>query len=203
MKTSVTTIEVATQEFDSVITQVNTRVVPTVRDLPGFKGAYWFGDRSAGLIQAVEFFDSEENLLASNEQARRSTAEALSSISGRVTADEEYEVVATTGLHVNRTAQFCRSLVWQEDPLEIERAIRRIEEDVIPGVQQNPGFQGGFWLMDRLTGRSMGFTLWATAEHLRLSGDIGRKMRQGPIQRGLMQVLGLHEYEIVARDEAP
>jgi hypothetical protein len=207
MQANVTTVEVPAELFDAVAATVNTHIVPVMRNWSGFMGTYWFGDRSEGLVRAVVFFDSADASHASRDHGELSPVQsldaALSAVGGRVTIGEEYEVVAATGPHVSRTAQFCRSLAWQEDPQQIEHAIRHIEAGVIPGVRQNPGFQGGFWLMDRLTGGSMGFTLWDTVEHLQASGEVGRQMRRGPIQRGQMQVLGLHEDEIIARAEAP
>ncbi len=203
MHARVLTVEATPERFDEDISAMTSRVMRSVQASPGFMGAYWFGDRSTGIAVAVVFFNAENTLHASDDQGERIRHEVSSAVDVGVTGVEEYEVVAETGPTVSHTAQFCRSLAWQEDPRHIERAIRRINEGVMPGVRQNVGFQGGFWLVDRTTGRSVGFTLWDTAENLRTSGAIGRQMREEPVRRGEMRILGLQEYEVIARAETP
>lgn len=203
MHARVITVEVAPEQFDDSIATVTSRVMQPVQDTLGFQGAYWFGDRSTGRALAVVFFDTEDTLHARRAQGERSTHEATSAVGARLTGVDEYEVVAATGQNVSRTAQFCRSLAWQEDPQRVEQAIGRITEGVMPGVRQNAGFQGGFWLADRQTGRCVGFTLWDTAENLRSSGAVGRQVRAEPVRLGGMQILGVQEYEIIARAETP
>lgn len=209
MQAHVTDIEIPPDGIDAVAAAVDTQIVPALRDWPTFRGAYWFGDRAEGLVRAVVFFEAADASLASRDQnihgqrgPVQSQGAGLRAVDGRITAVDEYEVAATVGPQVHPTAQSCRSIVWQEDPQQIEQAIQRIETGVIPGVRQNAGFQGGFWLVERMSGRCMGCTLWDTLEHLRTSGEVGRQMRREPIQRGEMQVLGLHEYAILARAEA-
>ncbi len=209
MQTSVTTIEIPVERFDTIAAAVNAQIVPAMPKWPGFLGAYWLGDQSGGLVRAIVFSDGAGAAPAGSAQGKQDVRSpiqiqdaALRAVGGRVTSIEEYDVVATVGPRVSHTAKFCRSIAWQEDPQQIDLAIRRIETGVISGVRQNPGFQGGFWLVDRLSGRCMGFTLWDTAEHLQASGEVGRQMRRGPIQRGEMQVLGLQQYAILACAEA-
>lgn len=206
MQASVTTAEIPAERFDASTAAVNAQIVPAMPKWPGFLGAYWLGDRSGGLVRAIVFSDGEGAAPAGSAQGNQDVRSpiqiqdtVLRTAGGRVTSVEEYDVVATVGPRVCHTAQFCRSIAWQEDPQQIEQVIRRIETGVIPGVRQNPGFQGGFWLVDRVSGRCMGFTLWDTAERLQASGEVGRQMRREPIQRGEMQVLGLQHYAILAR----
>lgn len=179
MHARVIAVEAAPERFDEDIATVTSRVMRSVQASPGFKGAYWFGDRSQGLALAVVFFNAEDTLHTSYDQGERIRHEVSSAVGARVMGVEEYEVVAETGPTVSHTAQFCRSLTWQEDPQRIEHAIRRINEGVMPGVRRNAGFQGGFWLVDRKTGRSVGFTLWDTAENFRTSGEIRQANERG------------------------
>jgi hypothetical protein len=206
MQASVITVEIPAERFDALAATVHAQIVPAMRTWPGFLGSYWLGDQSEGLVRALVFADGAPTGSARGLQSSPSPLQiqdaTLRAVGGRITGMEEYEVVARVGPRVNPTAQFCRSILWQEDPQQIEQVIRRIETGVIPGVRQNPGFQGGIWLVDRLSGRYMGFTLWDTAEHLEASGDVGRETRREPIQRGEMQVLGLQQYSILARADA-
>ena len=203
MHARVITVEAPPERFEDAIAAVESRVIRSVQSSPGFRGAYWLGNRVTGLIRALIFFASEQYLHASREPGGRISSAATDAGAARVTGVEEYEVVAATGEAVSRPAQFCRSLAWQEDPSRMTPVLTRITEEVMPGVRQNAGFQGGFWLVDRLSGRCVGFTLWDTAEHLQTSGAVGREMRGEPVRRGEMAILDLQEYAILARAEPP
>lgn len=189
----VTTVEIDPDQLDAAIAAVHDHLVPDALKRAGLLGAYWFAERSESLLVRVDFFDTAERLRA----ARVDSATIYGG--GHVKAIDGYELVADSGPAISPTAQFCRSLVWQEDPNQFDQAVRRVKEHVLPGVRSNIGFQAGFWLIDRVTGRSAGFTLWDTSENLHTSGQIGRQVRREPIQQGDMQVHSLHEYEIVAR----
>jgi hypothetical protein len=199
MHASVFTIEIAPDRFEESIARVTSRALQPVQQAPGFTGAYWFGDRTKGLAVAVAFLNTADALPASRDQSEGLRTAVSSAPAARVM----YEVVAQTGPRVSRTAQFCRSLLWQEDPQRLTQAIERITKGVMPGVQQNVGFQGGFWLVERQTGRCLGCTLWDTAANLHTSGAVGRQMREEPIRRGDMHILSLQEYEVLARIETP
>lgn len=213
MQANVTNVKIPVQFFDTLAAIVNTQVVPAMRAWPGFRGAYWFGDRANGLVRAAVLFEAADQSQASHEHGDEhglgepkpfySQDAALRAVGGHDTSAEEYEVAVIVGLRINPSAQFCRSIVWQEDSQLVEQAIGRIEARIIPGVRQNPGFQGGFWLVNRLSGQCMACTLWDSAEHLEASGEVGRQMRRESIQRGEMQVLDLHQYAILARAQPP
>lgn len=203
------TAEISVERFDALAAAVHAQFIPAMRKLPDFRGAYWFGDQSEGLVRAVVFSDGASSAPAGSAQGQQDGPSplqiqdtGLAAVGGRITTVEVYDVVATVGPRVSHAAQFCRSIVWQENPQQSDQVIRRIETGVIPGVRQNAGFQGGFWMMDRPSGRYLGFTLWDTAEHLEASGEVGRQTRREPIQRGEMRVLGLSQYAILARAEA-
>jgi hypothetical protein len=191
MHAQVITLEIPPERRAEAAIAVEERTTHSVRSLPGFRGAYWLADDAEQLFRALLFSDAERG---------RGEGEWLPDLPGaRVRGAEAYEVVARVGARIIGTAAFCRSLVWQEDPGRIEQAIARVEGQVIPGVRRNAGFEGGFWLADRRTGRCAGFTLWDTAEHLATSGAVGRDLRREPARPGELTIVELREYSIVAR----
>lgn len=81
----------------------------------------------------------------------------------------------------------------------VEAGIKLIQETIIPQAKQIPGFQGGYWCMDRETGKGMAITLWGTLEALQASEEQVRQLReaaQEEVQAAPMQV---DVYEVVGQ----
>lgn len=111
--------------------------------------------------------------------------------------EEVYECVAIVGEPEAPAAAYCRSLAWQEQPADVAEAVRRLERFVIPGVQQNEGFQGGVWLADHGSGRCVGFTFWDSLRNFERSGAVGRALRREAEDSGGLQVRYLRNYVVV------
>jgi heme-degrading monooxygenase HmoA len=78
--------------IDGVIEQVESDVLPQLKDQDGFKGFTVLADRSSGRLIGISFWESEEALSGSEEvadQARQEAAETAGSPEPRV---ERYEV---------------------------------------------------------------------------------------------------------------
>jgi hypothetical protein len=70
---------------------------------------------------------------------------------------------------------------------------------VIPTVTQFAGFQGGFWLLDRSSGKGIGVTLFDTSENVQVSDDAARQLRERSAQAMNANLSQPHEYEVIAR----
>ena len=79
--------------IDQAKQMISERVVPAVRNFPGFLGGFWLFDREAGKGVGVTLFDSAENLKASREAAAGVRAQGVSQTGGRFSEFREYEVL--------------------------------------------------------------------------------------------------------------
>jgi antibiotic biosynthesis monooxygenase (ABM) superfamily enzyme len=79
--------------IDQAKQMISERVVPAVRNFPGFLGGFWLFDREAGKGVGVTLFDSAENLKASREAAAGVRAQGQSQTGGRFSEFKEYEVL--------------------------------------------------------------------------------------------------------------
>ena len=64
-------------------------------------------------------------------------------------------------------------------PEQLESLTRLMEEQVLPEVRVQPGFEGALGLVDPSTGQGMVITFWATPEDLaagEASGFVGRQI---------------------------
>ena len=90
----VTTIQGPPDRIDEAARRLQEHAVPFVRQLSGFKAAYWLADRRSGKALAVALWESEETMRASEveiEQRRRESAQA---IGATIQSVEEYEGIA-------------------------------------------------------------------------------------------------------------
>ena len=94
MHARVTVIEGSAERLDEVVGQVESDVLPILRQQRGFKGFTVIGDRGSGRILATSYWESEGDMQASEEAVRASrerAAETVGAAGGpRV---EHYEVL--------------------------------------------------------------------------------------------------------------
>jgi len=74
-----------------------------------------------------------------------------------------------------------------------------MQEQIIPEAKQIPGFQGGYWCMDRETGKSMAITLWESLEALEASEEFARKLREEAKQEVEAATMQVSVYEVVGQ----
>jgi hypothetical protein len=182
---------------------VEEQVIPAAEKLPGFLGGYWLADRQTGDGLTVTFFDSRENLDATTQRTDEIRTSATQAIGAEVISVELLEVIANTGDKVHRSATAARVIHFETEPSRVEDGIQNIKENVIPGVTQFAGFQGGFWLLDRGTGKGVGVTLFDTAESLHATDDTARQLRERSVQVTGGKISEPHEYEVIARALTP
>ncbi len=90
----VTTAQGPPDRFDEATRMIQEKVIPAVRQMSGFKSAYWMADRRTGKSLAVALWESEETMPASGaavEQRRKDAAQAEGATVQNV---ESYEVIA-------------------------------------------------------------------------------------------------------------
>jgi hypothetical protein len=81
-----------------------------------------------------------------------------------------------------------------------DERIKLIKETVIPRAKELAGFKGGYWLVDRATGKGLGVTLFESDAALRGSEEGAAQLRSLASGMGV-RFTGVEHYEVVA--EAP
>ena len=90
----VTTIQGSPDRIDEAGRRIQEQAVPFVRQLSGFKGAYWLADRQTGKVLAVALWESEEAMRASEAQIEPRRRESALAVGAAILGVEEYEVIA-------------------------------------------------------------------------------------------------------------
>lgn len=94
MHARVTRLEAPADSFEDGIAVTNDRVIPAVKGIEGFVGAYFLGDRESGKLMSITLWDSEEHMRASEEAADQIRGDAAGATQSTIETVERYEVVA-------------------------------------------------------------------------------------------------------------
>ena len=76
MHARVTTVQMDPQKLDDAVSQLEQNDVPSFKEIDGFKGMTLVGDRSSGKAIATTYWESEEQMRASEEAVKDSRARA-------------------------------------------------------------------------------------------------------------------------------
>lgn len=197
-----TVTKASPDSLDTAIKVVQEQVIPAVQGIPGFMGGYWLADRGTGDGVAFTFFDNKEALETSRPAADQIRTGAAQAIGADVVSVDHFDVLANTGEKVHETATHARIAEASGSADAVEIAARQIKENVIPAARELPGFQGGFWLINRDSNQATGVTLFDSASSLEASLAPAEKIRSGINDAGGM-VGEFRHYEIIARALTP
>ena len=87
---------------------------------------------------------------------------------------------------------------YEGNPQHLETAIKAINEQVIPGAKKIAGFKGGYWLLDRASGKGFSVTLFESESALRASEDASAKLRSDAATASGAKITGVERYEVIA-----
>ena len=91
---------------------------------------------------------------------------------------------------------FARIGTWQGTSDELERWISRAREHVKPSIQQDPGLEADYWLVDRAGGKGLIVTLWASEEAMQAS-ERARAQRQALTSAATGAKVTTDRYEVI------
>jgi len=93
----VTVVQLPPDRFEDAKALINMYAAPQARELPGWQGGYWLGDRKTGRVVTVAFYDSEVNLQAAASAVTGWREELIPQVGGIVVAVDDYELMAYRG----------------------------------------------------------------------------------------------------------
>ena len=82
-------------------------------------------------------------------------------------------------------------------PERADDAIKVIQDQVIPQVQQMPGFVGGYWLLDRKSGKAHAVTLFDSEKSLADTRGMAQQVRERGSQAAGSTIEGVEEMEVM------
>jgi heme-degrading monooxygenase HmoA len=91
---------------------------------------------------------------------------------------------------------YARLTTLEGSPDRIDDAIRYIQEQVLPQLQQMDGFKGFIALGDRQSGKVRGVALWESEEALRATDEAASRLRGGVADATGGRVADVEQYEV-------
>jgi hypothetical protein len=95
--------------------------------------------------------------------------------------------------------KFARVTVGEGDPARMEEGIANLNQTVIPRARELPGFQGGYWLADRATGKILAVVVYDSEEHLRQTDEVAAELRQQVGSVAGVNFTGVETYEVIGQ----
>ena len=84
------------EQIDDLLRNVRETVIPALKQMAGFQGAYFLVDRSSGASMSVTLWESEDALQASEEAANKLRGDAAQAAAAGTPVVERYEVAERT-----------------------------------------------------------------------------------------------------------
>ena len=92
-----------------------------------------------------------------------------------------------------------RVTISQTSPDKVDLAEKVIKEQVIPAAKKVPGFKGGYWLGDRMTGKGITITLFESEAALKESEEAGKKIRAEAAAAIGLEIQSIERFEVLAQ----
>ena len=91
---------------------------------------------------------------------------------------------------------YARASTLDVPPDQLDQALRNVQEQVLPLLQQQDGFKGFIALADRQAGRAIGLSLWESEHAMQATEEVGNRTRSESAQAGGGTVAGVERYEV-------
>src|SRR2546426_7618094 len=98
-----------------------------------------------------------------------------------------------------RNEMFARVTRYEGSPSELEAGIKLIKETIAPAAKRLQGFKGGYWLLDRASGKGFSVTLFESESTLHATEDDAAQLRSRA--SSVVKITAVERYEVVAEAE--
>ncbi|TFV44849.1 antibiotic biosynthesis monooxygenase [Blastococcus sp. TF02A_35] len=152
MHARTTTIMADPSRMDDGIADVRDSVLPAVRDMDGCIGLSMLCDRASGRVIVTTAWESEEAVAGTRERVRALRERATRQFGASDSEVREWEIAAVHRLHPAGD-DACARVTWScVDPADMDRVLEAFRTDLIPRMDDMPGFCSLSLLLDRQTG---------------------------------------------------
>ena len=94
---------------------------------------------------------------------------------------------------------YARVTISETSPDKVDLAIKVITVDIIPAAKKVPGFKGGYWLGDKVSGKGVTITLFESEEALKNSEDVTKQIRSDAAKKIGAAIQSVERFEVLAQ----
>ncbi|MGY1827000.1 antibiotic biosynthesis monooxygenase [Blastococcus sp. SYSU DS0541] len=147
-----TTITADPNRIDAGIADVRDNVMSAVSGMDGYVGLSMLCDRDSGRCIVTTAWENEEAMAATREAVLRMREQATEQFGAEAPEVREWEIAAMHRLHPAGDNS-CARVTWSRvDPARIDKVLDVFRTDLIPRMDEMPGFCSLSLMLDRQTG---------------------------------------------------
>lgn len=169
MFTRVTRVQNPPEAVEAGIAFFKDKVVPMAKAAPGNAGVILLVDRKTGTGMGITVWATAQALGASEQMGIASRTQSVAATGGSIVNVERGEQVIMERAQPPLVGSFVRLNTIAGDPKKIDKAIKFVENQVVPALKALKGFRALIMNVDRMTGRSTVSTVWTTQADLEAS----------------------------------
>ena len=192
-----TTITADPDRMDAGIADVRDNVLPAVGGMDGFVGLSMLCDRNSGRCIVTTAWQTEEAMAATREGVRRMREQATEQFGAPEPEVREWEIAAVHRLHPAGDNS-CARVTWSRvDPAQVDRVLEVFRTDLVPRMDEMPGFCSLSLMIDRETGDNSLTAVYADRRSLEASRQRAMYIRDEFRRRLRMAATDVAEFDVV------
>ena len=96
---------------------------------------------------------------------------------------------------------YARVSTYRGSPEQLDVGIRHIRENILPRIRKSDGYKGGYFLVDRQSGKSVAATLWESEQAMRASEEAADRLRSEGAEASGATEEDVDRYEVAIADQ--
>jgi heme-degrading monooxygenase HmoA len=178
MYVRMTRIQTPPDRIDAGIANFNEKVVPAARQAKGYQGAALLVNRETGDGVGVTYWDSLEALAASEQVGVSVRTQSAEATAARVIDVDRAELVIVDRAEPPRVPGYTRSISGFVPLENLDKLISMTKEKVVPELRRHKGYRSALLAVNRMTGRTLFSSNWATAQDRDATFDAMTPLRE-------------------------
>ena len=172
-------------DIDAAVKALGEKVLPVCREQKGFKGITASANRATGALGVLTFWETREDLEASESALAKQRAETMAEAGGTVTVQvlEEVGGAVSAPPSLGTSRVMVRSI--KMDPSKVDEQLAHFNDVVLPDMKGLPGFQMCRLMIDRKTGAGTAGVVVADADSASAIASHDAEMREGARAQGV------------------
>jgi quinol monooxygenase YgiN len=191
-----TTIRGNPQRVGDGIAYMRNEVLPVMRTMDGFVGLSMLVDREAGHCIMTSAWEDTRAMRSSAHRVQPMRMQMVGMFGGEPEV-QEWEIAVLHRAHETHEGSWARVTWTRGDPAEGERMLDRYRSELMPRIQQLPGFCSLSLLIDRDTGLAVGTTTFDDRSALEGSREQARSLREDSARTMGREMVDVVEMELV------
>jgi quinol monooxygenase YgiN len=191
-----TTIRGNPQRVGDGIAYMRNEVLPAMRSMDGFVGLSMLVDREAGHCIMTSAWEDPRAMRSSAHRVQPMRMQMAGMFGGEPEV-QEWEIAVLHRAHETHQGSWARLTWTRGDPAEEERMLDRYRSELMPRIQQLPGFCSLSVLVDRDTGLAVGTTTFDDRSALEGSREQARSIRDDATRTMGRETVDVAEMELV------